>query len=207
MGVGIVGSQYLWPNRTIPYEIDPAFRVPERIAEAMAHWMARTSIRFVPRNGEADYLRIVREPGMALSDVGRRSNMQLMRLGDGCTVGTVIHELGHVVGLCHEHCHPSRDQWVRIVESNIAEDSRDDFRLHFVCGAVTPTRSLGEYDYGSIMHYRANACAEYEEDPTIVPLRPIPEGVEMGQRKALSAGDIAAVETLYAGVPKPMRRP
>jgi hypothetical protein len=37
MGVCIAGAQYLWSNRTIPYEIDPAFPNPDRVAHAIRH--------------------------------------------------------------------------------------------------------------------------------------------------------------------------
>jgi Astacin (Peptidase family M12A) len=201
MGVAIVGEQYLWPERTIPYAVDPAFRAPDRLAQAVAHWNARTSIRFVPRKRERDYLLVTRVAGAAVCDVGRRGGEQKLALGDGCTVGAIIHELGHTIGLWHEHCRLDRDQWVTVDFTNVQDDCADNFRQDFLCGAETPTRDIGAYDYGSIMHYPADAFQIDPDFPTLTALRPLPAGVEMGQRRALSAGDIASVEALYAGVP------
>lgn len=206
MGVAIAGPQYLWPNRTIFYAVDPAFRVPDRIAAAMAHWHSTTSIRFVPRGAEPDYLHIIREPGAAQCDVGRRGGEQQLKLGDDPTVGSIIHELGHAVGLWHEHCRTDRDQWIAVDPESIVDGREGDFRIDFICGQVTATRNLGGYDYASIQHYGAFACAKDRDFPTIIPLKTVreaPDVARMGQRDGLSPGDIAAVELLYQGVPAP----
>jgi hypothetical protein len=63
-----------------------------------------------------------------------------------------------------------------------------NFDQHVVDGI-----DLGTYDYGSIMHYPKDAFSQNGGD-TIVPKQ---EGVQIGQRTGLSAGDIAAVKNLY----------
>jgi len=201
MGVGITGPQYRWPNRTIPFEIDPAFPNPDRVAQAVQHWTEHTSIRFVPRNGEADYVRIARMPGYAVSDVGRRGGAQQVSLGDGATLGNIIHELGHTVGLWHEHCRGDRDAWIAIDFTNIQDGCEDNFAQNSLNEVPTPMSDLGGYDYGSIMHYPA-ICFEIDGDyPVITTLQP--PGAAIGQRDGLSGGDIAAVEELYQGVAMP----
>ena len=59
------------------------------------------------------------------------------------------------------------------------------------------------YDFGSIMHYPLTSFG-IGGAQTIFPKVPIPPGVEVGQRKALSSGDISAVEELYAGEAMPL---
>jgi hypothetical protein len=201
MGVGIIGDQYRWPNRTIPYAVDPALPEQDRVVAAVAHWNDNSIIRFVPRNGETDYLLITRRPGCAVSDVGRRGGEQCVSLGDGCSTGSIIHELGHTVGLWHEHCHPERDDWVTIDFTNIEDGCEDNFAINSIAGVPTPTEDLGGYDYGSIMHYPQIAFPIDPTVPVITPKRPLPPGVVMGQRDELSAGDLAAVEQMYRGVP------
>jgi len=195
-GAGIMGAQYRWPNRTIPYEIAPDVPNPQRILDAAEHWNTRSSIRFVKHTTEKDYVRIVRDNRGCASLVGRQGGAQQLMLGDFCTVGNLIHEFGHTVGLWHEQCRNDRDQWIKIDTDNVSPDKLFNFTLQ-----VSKTVDLDYYDYGSIMHYPANAFAVTPASITIVPLKPLPPGVVLGQRTALSAGDIASVEALYAGVP------
>jgi hypothetical protein len=199
MGVAIIGAKFLWPARTIPYEIDPAFADPSVIKDAIQHWNTETSIRFVAWAKQADYVRINYVPGGASSDVGRRAGKQIVSIGDGCPMGSVAHELGHAVGLWHEHCRNDRDQFVTIDFTNIEDGCEDNFKQNWIDQGPAPTVDVGAYDYGSLMHYSGDSFPIDPTAPVIVPLH-LPAGVVMGQRDGLSAGDIAAVETLYEGI-------
>jgi hypothetical protein len=200
MGVGIAGKQYRWPKRTIPYSIDPKLPNKDRVVKAVAHWNEKTSFRFIARTNQVDYLLITRKPGCIVSDVGRRGGEQCVSLGDGCSVGSIIHELGHTIGLWHEHCRHDRDLFVTIDFTNIEDGCEDNFTKDSICGTTTSTVDVGTYDYGSIMHYPADAFHIDDRFPVITPLK-LPAGVKMGQRDGLSAGDLAAVEKLYEAVP------
>jgi hypothetical protein len=194
-GAGIKGEQYRWKGRVIPYAIDPAVPNPQRILAAIEHWNTKTSIRFVKRTDHKDWLRFKADPRGCASMVGRQGGMQDVILMDNCTTGNIIHELGHAVGLWHEQCRVDRDKWVKINTDNAKPGTQHNFEQQIV-----KTLDINSYDYGSIMHYPANAFAVTPNSQTIVPIKPLPAGVVMGQREALSAGDIAAVEALYAGV-------
>ena len=198
MGSGIVGAQYLWEKRTIPYEIDPALPRPERVTEAMQHWQERTTITFVERTTkDNDYVRVRPVASGCASFVGCQGGRQDLILAADCSVGNVIHELGHAIGLWHEQSRGDRDQWVEIVYSKVAANRRSNFDQHIDDGV-----DLGEYDYGSIMHYPAGSFS-VDGSATIVARRPLPAGVVMGQRTALSDGDVKAVETMYQDVAMP----
>ena len=43
------GSQFRWPNGTVPFDIDPALPNQQRVADAISHWESNTVIRFVER--------------------------------------------------------------------------------------------------------------------------------------------------------------
>ncbi len=191
LGVAISGEQYRWPKGQIPYRVEKAFPRPERLAEAIAHWEARTRIRFIPVE-EAD---LGRYPDRVLfvsqdgcwSSVGRRGGEQLVSIGEACSPGNAIHEIGHTVGLWHEQSREDRDEHVTIKLENVTPGYEHNFDQH-----VTDGDDVGPYDPASIMHYGAFAFSKSDQ-PTIV----ANNGAPIGQRLALSAGDVATVEALY----------
>jgi hypothetical protein len=189
-------SQYLWAAGVIPYVIDPDVPRPDRIYRAMAQWASVTPIRMIPRTGQKDFVRFVRQNngGLCFSSIGRMGGEQKVKIDDRCGTGTLVHELGHTIGLWHEQSRADRDRYVRVLYENIRESSARDFDVQ-----VSDEAEYRPYDYASVMHYGPYADSEESRGKTI---ETIPPGIPIGQRDGLSAGDADAVTRMYGVTPR-----
>ena len=196
-GIGLSNRLGLWEYGIVPYRIDadlPA-DLQQRILDAIRHWNERAPISIVPVDEVPDalassYIEFVAGSGCA-SWVGKQGGNQPVWVSENCTVGSVVHEIGHTLGLLHEHTRADRDQHVQVQLGNIAAEKTFNFDI-----VDAGAQLLGDYDFGSIMHYGEYFFSANGE-ATLVPID-APANVIIGQREALSAGDIAAIARLYA---------
>lgn len=167
----------------------------------MKHIAKVTCIRFdevTESNTQDHYLSITQDGSGCLTTVGYtgkgNQEHQTINLDRRCMgYATLIHELLHVLGFFHQHNAPNRDEYVRIDKFNMNVNQQWEFE-------PIPKNEwsvdVDKYDYGSIMHYGRSASSKNAED-TIVPLKPLPEGVFMGQQNGLSDTDIYKINKLY----------
>jgi hypothetical protein len=190
-GMGRIGQQYRWPKGEIPYLIAPGFPDEDLIQKAIAHWHDNTPIRFIPvTTSNANKYKnslLFCDQGGCWSYVGMTGGQQELSLSPDASVGNVIHEMGHAVGLWHEQSRTDRDKFVEIRFDHIQTGMQSQFRQQFQNG-----EDLGDYDYESIMHYPRLAFSKDGQE-TIRPIQDKP----IGQREKLSAGDIDAVKSMY----------
>ena len=112
-------------------------------------------------------------------------------LSSNCTnIGSILHELGHVLGRYHEHSRIDRDNYVEILFQNIYAYAISNFFIYF------DTNTPIAYDYNSIMHYDSRAYS-INGLATIRPLNTTTPLAHMGQRLYLTELDYVNINFMY----------
>lgn len=142
------------------------------VKEALEYWEAHTNVRFYnatdqptidPTYGFAyPYVNFC-DGNSNASYVGRIDGRQDLTLVPyGCSVGTVIHEIGHAIGLLHEQCRYDRDNYVTVNINNVSSENRHNFdkrTSNYLC--------TGAFDFESIMLYSSYDFAINSSIPTM----------------------------------------
>jgi len=193
-----------WPT-TIHYTFDNSFPSGGKsaVAAAIQQYQEKTCLRFVHGSSSAGGLHFYQGGGCS-SPVGyRRGRTNRISLARGCwRVGTVMHEIGHSIGLYHEQSRPDRDQFVEILWGNIKGGMDYNFKKQ----PASNIDSLGtKYDYNSMMHYGPYGFGG--GDMTIRTKDPKMQSV-IGQRRGPSAIDVIQINRMYCqGKPVPTSNP
>lgn len=207
-----LGDQYRWRTTdstgktttigNIPYTIDSNAPNQQMIAAAIDKWNTQTDkINLRPRQpGDRDYVRFLLGGGCS-SPIGRQGGEQRITLSAGCLTPQIIHEIGHAVGLWHEQSRNDRDNYLVIRDENVSPDMLYNFDR-----AGTQAVEVGTFDFASIMlyGYRAfsgNRNATMESRWPGIPRNKF--GVESGNIKELSAGDLSTVNFMYPAPANP----
>lgn len=133
-----------------------------------------------------------------LSKLGRQGGRQDIEINTTLSgVGTVIHEIGHALGLLHEHQSKFRGEFITINYDNIVEEFRPQFY-----SAQNQVINIGEFDFNSIMLYSSNAFSN-GNGPSI---SRVDGSTYTRQNFNFSVGDIETISQIhgYDYVPDPL---
>lgn len=198
------GVATAWPGGNVYYTFDPSVSLAKQKAflDGAAEWAMFANLHFIPRTAQANYITIREIPalGGGQSAVGMVGGQQFLDLGPGAWSRAIIcHEIGHALGLVHEHQRSDRDSFVTIQTNNILPGSEPNFVK------LLNSLNTGAYDFLSVMHYRRDA---YSISPgvsnTIEPLPAYAQFLDLiGQQfdQVLSPGDRAGMAAKYGAGP------
>ena len=178
-----------WKSGIVPYRVDPSFTPVDNLNAAFTAWESGTNLRFMRRLSlQGDFINVQHTAQRCFSKVGRRGGKQIV----GCApfnfaVSSLTHELAHAVSMIHEHQRSDRNTFVTIQAANIQAGSGHNFTR------LTNTNNGAVYDFRSLMHYPANAFSNGGGST----ITPVVAGTTLNLSNALTAQDIAFINTLY----------
>eukprot|EP00927_Polykrikos_kofoidii_P046543 TRINITY_DN40752_c0_g1_i1.p1 TRINITY_DN40752_c0_g1~~TRINITY_DN40752_c0_g1_i1.p1 ORF type:complete len:1072 (+),score=129.96 TRINITY_DN40752_c0_g1_i1:345-3218(+) len=190
----------------IPFAFSSNVAEETRVAfrEAATAYSAATCIRFteVSTRYEDEYKILVTsdDDGCWTSPMGypvlyaQDTTLNLGWCDSDVQIGNMIHELGHALGMAHEHARPDRDRFVRVHQSQLSSSWIRQYTKNSAAFTGSQEDGFAPYDFGSLMHYPANL------DMHTLPLARGGLGVhdsETGQRRGLSMLDVQQLREMY----------
>ena len=154
-----------WPNGIVPYVVASDFVDRALVTRAIDEYHKKTSLRFVPRTTQNDYIRYVNQAKFlsSMSPIGREGGGQevkinFFRLSDGTRIGdsqmvtTIIHETAHSLGIKHEQSRSDRDSFLQF-DYNCEWDNRFWYEITGNFATSPEFQRVGTYDFDSVMQY------------------------------------------------------
>ena len=157
----------LWDSPYIPYAFHKDLKNRGAVEQAINYFNNNTPIQFVPFQGQEDAVIFRHVKEHCFSYLGRVGGHQSILISNQCQKGHIIHEIMHALGFVHEQSRTDRDNYVEIKWENIQEKYLSQFALVPEGLIHEYTGSVFDFNYKSIMLYKANAFAKKSDLKTM----------------------------------------
>ena len=197
-GFAVDYTALLWPNVGGVVKVPYIITTGPAAAPAITAFNASLAgyVQYVPRNGEPNYVNFnltTPNGGSCVSSVGMVGGAQTITGDPNCNVPVLIHEMGHSIGLYHEHQRPDYATYIAL---NLANVDKPIIQGNFD-QATSNDQAIGFYNYASVMHYGAFTFTKNG----LPIIESIPAGIPLSNNVGFSIGDIDAIRRLYGFVP------
>lgn len=193
-------SQWLWTRSAsgmviVPYTIEAGNSTLIANAIAEANRILNGVLQWTPRTNEPDYVAFNMNAtgGGCYSSIGRVGGRQEITGLRNCPTSTILHEMGHAMGLLHVQQFAGAAAFVDTKLGRMGPNDRYNAAPIF-----GNTRQFDGYDYRSIMHYGAGTFAAYLDEYV---LETKPAGIGIGDAFTYSPADVDSLMRLYGSAP------
>jgi uncharacterized repeat protein (TIGR01451 family) len=199
-GLAIGYVSQLWPAVGGVYEIPYTIQTGTPILASVISYVNSTLsgvIQLVPQTNQPNYVTFNFNPsdlsGYCEANEGMAGGQQFISGSINCSFTGICHEIGHAIGLLHEHQRPDRNSYVVLTPAN----SDKPYLLGNFDFFADDFQTIGLYDYASVMHYPAFSFTKNN----LPVLESIPAGIPLSNPTGYSAGDVDAIKRLYGFAP------
>jgi len=198
-GASLPVSSYtamLWPEGKVYYNIPFLSPFKREIDKAIAHWEENTPLEFIDIEdapGQLNYIEFKTSLSRTDSRLGMVGGEQFIRLQIGIADEYAIrHEIGHAIGLHHEHSRADRDDYIIVHEENLKNPEDKNYAKY------KNSYCHGDFDYVSLMLYPSKSSSAIDRKKPILERRDGGIWHDAMVQRELSQGDIALVNYMYS---------
>ncbi|PKF74410.1 M12 family metallopeptidase [Chryseobacterium sp. PMSZPI] len=149
------GASYSrWPQGIVYYTIASNMGSinKDKITAAIKEYSDKTNVKWVPKTSwlqwnYVDFIFGSSTGADGWANIGYRGGRQVVSLDQYISIPSVMHEMGHSIGLYHEHTRQDRDQYVNILWDNIQSGQEGNFSKY------SSGEDIGAFDINSLMMY------------------------------------------------------
>uniref|UniRef100_A0A7I4YH77 Zinc metalloproteinase n=1 Tax=Haemonchus contortus TaxID=6289 RepID=A0A7I4YH77_HAECO len=164
----VLTSSVRWVENRVFYYFDSSIEEDAQkiVEKVLGYISARTCIDFYEDPSATNRIRVTKG-NVCSSSRGMQKSEQKLSLNETCyNIGGVAHQFMHALGIWHMQTRDDRDRHVRVDLSSKAQSrAGQNYRKLDRTEVINYT----PYDYGSVMHYKANSFAE--SGNSLVPIR------------------------------------